>query len=558
MRLHDTPENDERPTGPDGPGGGSVTVPRPRLTIVLGALVVAGLLAVLVWAVLSADDTTGERSGAPDCPTTVRVTTTAEFAPVVEAATARLAPSTGECAGYAVTVASSATTAEQIGAGLDVPHVWIPDSDTWVSRAEEGDSAPNLDVGATLATTPVVLAATGTGAPSDDVVVTARPWEDVLDGSLELRLDEPRLSTASLLALLSAGDALGSTPDGEQRLLAATIELSRQPATADELFPLVGEREEPVVFPTTEQQVVSARADDPAAPLEVLVPAEALGALSYPWVVVDPGHDDTTREAVQNLGQSLTGVAGVTDREEAGFRTADGEGVIDLPGASTAVPTVDEALAVLADWDAARRDARVLTVVDVSPSMLEDAGGDTRLGQTAEGVRAALDILPEDTELGHWAFSAEHDSGEDWTELAPVAPLDGSAEDLGESLTAAASSVADGSADGTGLYDTVRAAYREMQEDSGPGSANAVVLVTDGRDDNTDGLTLYELLLELQTIADPERPVQVHVVGIGPDVYEHELQLIAELTGGRHALAADAGQVSTAVTDALTRPFRAE
>lgn len=575
-RLHDTPRGSSITSiddlrsllRADGDDAGAAAVPANRrrlsLTGILGLGMVAVLISVLVWSVLRADDAESflAGGGAGCAEAEVRVTTTADFAPVVEAAMGRIETATDPCSRYDVMVASSAAAAAAIGAGTDAPHVWIPDSAFWLDRANLGGEGPTLEAGPVLASTPVVLAAPGSLAqPAGATDSSApQPWQDILGGPLEPRIDDPASSTASLLVLASATEALRGTPEGEQLLLASSVRMSRETAGERVLFAQASDDTEGAgAVPATEQQIFQQRADDPASPLSAVLPGEPMGALSYSWVVVpDEQQDVATREAVALLGRSLTGVAGVADRQAAGFRAADGSEAPGVPGVpdATAVSTdrtLSEAESVLADWEAAQRDVRLLTVVDDSIATTEPDGDRLRTELVTDGLTTALDVVPPTSQMGLWSFSPGRVGGNAWTELAPIAPLgDGSAM-----LDAAAFS-STGNEDGGGLYDTVRAAYRTVQAGYQPGAVNAVVLVTDGREDDDEGLTLYQLLAELQASNDPERPVSIFMIGVGGDVYDHELRLISELTGGRHYLAADPAGITDHLVDALTRHFRAE
>lgn len=577
-RLHDTPKgssitsidalnsllraqnDDDAPT--------AVLANRPRVSLagILGLGMVAVLLAVLVWSVLRADGTDPLRpvaGGGCAQGVEVRVATTADFAPIVEAAIGRIADVTDVCTGYDVTIASSALTAAKIGAGVQAPHVWIPDSGFWLERANEGGGGPTLAAGPVLATTPVVLAAPSSLVPPVDDAGTAaaQSWQDILGGPLEPRIDDLENSTASLLVLTSATEALRGTPQGEQLLLASSIRMSQQTVSDAVLFEQASNDDEGAgAVPATEQRIFQQRTADPAPPLSAVVPAEPLGALSYSWIVVpDAQQDDATRDAVALLGRSLTGVAGAADRQDAGFRTADGQEAPGVPGVPEDVATTDsertlsEAEATLADWNAAQRDLRLLTVVDDSTSMAAPAGAGTRTELATDGLATALEILPSTSQVGYWSFSPGRVGGDEWMELVPISPL----ED-GGAVLAAAASPSNGTEGGAGLYETVRAAYRTVQDDYQSGAVNAVVLLTDGSEDDTEGLTLYQLLAELQASADPDRPVAVYMIGVGDAVYEHELRLISELTGGRHYIASDTEEISTDLVDALTRHFRDE
>ena len=83
---------------------------------------------------------------------------------------------------------------------------------------------------------------------------------------------------------------------------------------------------------------------------------------------------------------------------------------------------------------------------------------------------------------------------------------------------------------GTGLYDTVLAAYREVQRDYVPGRINSVILFTDGKNENKDGISRAQLLSELKRLADPKRPVRLVIIGIGNEVDRQELEAITTAT----------------------------
>jgi secreted protein with Ig-like and vWFA domain len=104
----------------------------------------------------------------------------------------------------------------------------------------------------------------------------------------------------------------------------------------------------------------------------------------------------------------------------------------------------------------------------------------------------------------------------------------------------------------TGLYDTALAAYRAVQAGYDPAYVNSVVLITDGEnDDSTGGLELPELLAELEAAADPQRPVRIVTIGIGPDTDPASLQAIADATGGTSYVATRPSDIETVFFRAL-------
>lgn len=536
---------------------------------VLGTLVAVAVVALLAWAVLRDDGTAPDATGAPG-PTgdgcaqelTVPVTTTAEFAPVVVAAADRLADE-DPCTTYSVTTSSAADTADQVRGGAVPARVWIPDSDVWVERVNADPDGPALTVGRPLATTPVLLALPATLAGSTGASGPL-PWREILSGPLRPRIADPLESTASLLLLHSAHAALAGTPEGDQLLGAAMIQMSRLVADPDELLRVAGDDAEDVpAVVATEQQVAQQRAANAVTPLEVVVPAEGAAPLTYSWVPL-PGTDNGVgmREALEALEEALTDEAGAEAVRAAGFRAPGDDAGPELPGvpAGTAgtlpQPSAADADAVVTVWRTVAVDMRMLAVIDVSGSMLQPAGDQTRIALAGASAHTAMSVFPLTSQVGLWVFSTDHPGGTDWTELAPITPLHAETDEgvHRDTLLGATASLADHVRPGadTGLYDTVLAAYRQVQDTYEPGYVNSVVLLTDGVNEDDDGISLDELLAELQSLIDPGRPIPVITVGMGPGADEEVLRLIAAQTGGRSYLARDPADIRTVFVDALT------
>lgn len=63
-----------------------------------------------------------------------------------------------------------------------------------------------------------------------------------------------------------------------------------------------------------------------------------------------------------------------------------------------------------------------------------------------------------------------------------------------------------------------------------------VLILTDGRDDNPDGISRSRLLRELGELVDRKRPLPILFIGVGPEIDKDELNQIAKVTGGQVAL----------------------
>ncbi|GAA2700272.1 VWA domain-containing protein [Micromonospora olivasterospora] len=181
-------------------------------------------------------------------------------------------------------------------------------------------------------------------------------------------------------------------------------------------------------------------------------------------------------------------------------------------------------------WSTATQSGRMLAVIDVSGSMKQpvpSAGNATREQVTVAAASRGLNLFDDSWTIGLWTFSTELDGQRDYREIVPINPLSSNRRPLAQGLAGIRPSAGD-----TGLYDTMLAAYEEVQDGWEPGRVNSVVLFTDGKNEDANGISQQKLLAELQRIADPDRPVQVVIIGIGNDVSKAELESITKVTGG--------------------------
>ncbi|HEU5107523.1 MAG TPA: VWA domain-containing protein, partial [Micromonosporaceae bacterium] len=246
---------------------------------------------------------------------------------------------------------------------------------------------------------------------------------------------------------------------------------------------------------------------------------------------------------------------------DAGFRTPDGKTLRDrsqnkrttaAPLTPLPAPEAGQVAQALNSWASVNLSGRLQVLLDVSGSMNEEVPGTgaTRMRFTTEAAAEGLKLLKSTTKLGMWLFSTKLDGDKDYTVLLPVRPvseqLSGGAVDRLRGVKA----VPNGS---TALYDTILAAYQDGRKSWEPGRINAVVVLTDGKDDNASDITRDQLLAELAKLQDPQRPLPLIGIGIGPDVDQGELKTIAEATAGQAFLAADPSQIGKVFYAALSR-----
>ncbi|HEX8972509.1 substrate-binding domain-containing protein [Oryzihumus sp.] len=538
-----------------------------KVKLVAGAIPVVLVAAGLAIVVATGGVGAALNTASVTClnPTTVRVSTTEEFLPVVRRVADQVATDTNNaisCTVYDISAVPPAVAVSQIaGDGNDRPDAWVPDSSVWVQRvdAQLGEDAPPKPV--IVAQSPLVIAVpqdraaryAGAGVPS---------WQELLGGDLPAQMSNPADSTTAMLALTTVRKALGDSPAMQQDVGGAMIRLSRTAAdTTDDLFAQAAEKKAAAPgFPASEQQVVQYDLQHPEALLVPVVPTPSTGRLDYPFVALATEHDAVGR-AVLALRDGLTSEAGHRAIRAAGFRTAEGTGgPTPTPGVPTPVvrlladPTLKEVDAALSTWSTVSKEMRMIAVIDVSGSMTDKTGGASRISIAQGATDTALRIFPPRSQVGLWAFATDKDGpGKDWKELVPPGELSapsttGTQRDALLRANAGINALVGGD---TGLYDTVLAAYQRVKQGFDPTRVNSVVILTDGQNDDKSGLTLDQLLARLKALSDPSQPIAVITVGMGPSADASVLDKISRATGGKSYIARQPSDIKTVFVEAL-------
>jgi Ca-activated chloride channel homolog len=558
--------------------------PRPSLGLVAGLVSVVLLAALAGWG--------GYRLlSTPSCGSRLSLAIAAapEIAPAVRATAGDWSnnPQNGTCISVTVTDAEPADVAAAIagqrGATLtglgqangkaQIPQVWIPDSRTWLQRvrAVGGDLVP-ADAGS-VAQSPVVLAmpqpiAAVLGWPKTKLTWTALLQRMTTGNSMKTGIVEPGRDASGLsglLALRTAAAALGANAQeatvGALRGLAAgrsTLRddlLGRFPRAADPASIASGL----AAAPLPEQAVIQYNVAQPPVPLAAVFIDPAPPALDYPYAIL-PGNRPEVAAAAQQLQRALTGPAYSAALAARGLRNADGThgsgftaltGAPDGPLPATAAADPGLLQQTLSTWTAVTQPGRILAVMDVSGSMLTPvptAGGATREQVLVKAAAGGLNLFDDNWSVGLWIFSTKLDGNTPYKELAPIGPL----VSQRNQLIAALGGIQANPKGDTALYDTVLAAYKNVQTNWDPGKINSVILMTDGQNDNPGGgLSLDQLVTELQKTADPKRPVQVVAIGIGTDVSRPELTRITQTTGGGVFIATDPAKIGEIFLQAI-------
>ena len=492
----------------------------------------------------------------------VAVTVAPEFEPVAAELLAEpIELDGGVCAQASVTAAQPLQTVGDLAALEDdaLPDVWVPDSSLWVARA--GNAA--LEPAGSAATSPVVLATSREAVEALGWTAAAPGWGEALAGRQALAVPDLARSAEGLAALSAVRTALGADADADNAVVQAVLAAQRAAAAsaADGLAAgRDGGADAPLV-PVSEQEVFTTNRDAGSSSLVAVYPAEGSPSLDYPVVRIGSpsGQAATAVDAVVNR---LTSDTARTTALDAGFRDADGSAPADADGAGigsaapTALPLDPAAVqALLARLSSLASPSRILAVFDVSKSMEAPVGDGTRATLARDAAKATLALVPGDYALGLWVFAYQLADGQDWAELLPTQELD--ADSGGRTQRDVLDSQLDTIPDrltpgGTGLYDTTLAAVRAARDDFDPTAVNSVLVLTDGtNEDDEAGLQLDALLETLRAEANPERPVKVIGVALGPDADLAALEQIAGATAGAAYSAVDPADLQTVLFDAL-------
>jgi len=572
---------DQPPTAPRGRHRTSGSSARTWTIVgVVVALVAAG---VVTWLV---------RSGSSDTTSTATTAADATVGSVGAGAAAATGATGGtDCGlpGGALTVAASPDIAPTL-TGLDLTaagcpvrfepaeparvvdgsvdaSVWIPDSSIWLPRATAAGVTVGQDA-RSIAASPVVLALSGqalqqlsaAGGSADvaGILATRKTATPIRVG-----LPDPDRSAAAVAAVLAARSSVSgaadaraaltwgvrsspeSLPVGDAELLGR---LSADPGTA---------------LPVTERALIAYNDGHAGDPAHAVYPGQGGFALDYPVVAL--GSDPAVVAAAADLAGTLTSEKVRSALQEAGFRAPDqsaGAAItatngVDparvVSGGPPAAQAVDDAIRSVQVTNEA---SRTLAVMDISGSMLATVPGTNgadRINLAKDAAARGLGLYRADSDIGLWEFSTNLTPTSDHRELIPISSLgpDGQGGTGAARLAAALAGLQAIPNGGTGLYDTVLDAVRAVRAGWDPDRVNAVLILTDGMNDDNNSITMDQLLSTLAAEQDPAKPVPVISIAFGPDSDVASLQQISRATGGATYLSQDPRQIGEIFLDAV-------
>lgn len=472
------------------------------------------------------------------------------------------------------------------------PHVWTPAATTWVDLLEEHRSDRGIPTlipaqRSTILKSPLVIAmpepmARALGWPDREI-----SWAEIFAlaqdprgwasrghpdwDPFKLGKTNPHFSTSGLHALIATYRVAGGGPIDDRSVIAFMkgVEASvvHYGSTVSAFLKSLADeddRGEALSYVSAiaieEKQVLEYNEGSREYHPDGLAPTIKLAGVSpkegsiwadHPYLVLEATWvGDQQRRAAANFLEYLKTDAVQQEFLDNGFRGARGETgkiineskEVDRFKPSTVLSALDSrTLArVQASWKDLRKNARVLVVMDVSGSMGDRLGlaPASKLELAKQALSAALDTFALDDAVGLWTLA-----GNERHELVGVGAIRDQKAQLRTEIERLQPS-------GTGrsLYATIASAVTSMRQSLVRDRINAVIVLTDGRNDDPANAALSELIHQLRQ--QPRVGVFTVAYGIGADA--DSLRKIALAADGVHYDAVDPRVIDKVILEVVS------
>ncbi|MEU8261703.1 extracellular solute-binding protein [Micromonospora sp. NPDC048999] len=306
--------------------------------------------------------------------------------------------------------------------------------------------------------------------------------------------------------------------------------------------------QEELVYQYNEGELSPSRGEKPKVPLVAVYPKEGTFNLDHPYVVL-PSASQEQRDAAADFLAFLQEPPQQRSFSRLGFRDHErnasaplvaavgGRGAApDLTYFDPPEPTVVKA--ILNGWDMLRKKANILVAVDTSGSMNAKIGDRSRFQVATTAAAKGFGLLNSEDQVALWSFSSE-------TPLRPDSPYSEEVRLSAFDQKALTKKINNLHVEGaTALYATIRAAHRHMLDHYDQSRINAVVVLTDGKNEYNKDNKLTRLLQDVAL--DPERPVKIFCIAFDEQSDFATLDRIAKASAGKAFDARDPAKIDDA------------
>ena len=302
----------------------------------------------------------------------------------------------------------------------------------------------------------------------------------------------------------------------------------------------------------------------PKTPLVAVYPKEGTLFSDNPFFVLDaPWVSAAERKGARTFERFIQQPANQRQVLEFGFRpgnpsVAVGPPIVaangvdpDQPQTELRVPAPPVLAAVIDKWAEHRKSARVLLVIDVSGSMGDPASEDaTKLDLAKDAAITALGQFKDEDDVGLRVFSTGIGPPDhaDYVDLVPIGAIGANRETLRSKIRSLVPT------NSTPLYTVARDSHRELRASYDPTRINAVLLLTDGRNEDERNNDLDGTLSVLREGSEGQatNPVRLFPIAYGSGADLGVLERMADATNAKAYDASDPATIDNVFTNVVS------
>ncbi|MDQ4098582.1 MAG: VWA domain-containing protein, partial [Actinomycetota bacterium] len=303
----------------------------------------------------------------------------------------------------------------------------------------------------------------------------------------------------------------------------------------------------------------------PRVPLVAIYPKEGTLFSDNPFIVLDaPWVDARQRDGARRFEAYVQRPENQRRVLEFGFRPGNPQVAVgppiapsngvdpDQPQNVLSVPEPPVLVRILDLWAQQRKAAKVMLVIDVSGSMGDAATdqGDTKLDLAKQAAITALDQFKADDQVALRIFSTEisRTPPTDYVDLVPFGAAGTNRELIASRIRSLVPTK------GTPLYTVAQDSYTQLRDTYDDAKINAVVLLTDGKNEDPRNADVDNVLATLRAGSEGQatRPVRIFPIAYGKDADLGTLRRIAEATNAAAYDASDPTTINKVFTNVIS------